>query len=157
MTASALHTPRIETEILLPDNAKRIELCDTVQVDLLYAKQASYFAYPWALSNPTFRYDIANGWVNPAKDLLEGACSEWFSIQHLVHRFIKTFTESVGGVSLGAWPENPNFHPWSLAQRKSNAWQLWVPRARHRSAKSNGRGFFCSTSGVTIPRLSSEP
>jgi hypothetical protein len=39
----------------------------------------------------------------------------------LVHRFVKTFTDSGGGVRLGAWPENPNFQLWSLAQRKSNA------------------------------------
>ena len=75
----------------------------------------------------------------------------------LVHRFIKTFTDSAGDIRLGAWPGNPNFQLWSLPQRKSNALQLWVPRARPRCAKSNGRGFSCSTSGVIIPRLSSEP
>ncbi len=85
MTASATHTPRIETEILLPDNVKRIELRNVIQVDLLYAKQASYFAFHWAMAGPTFRYDIANGYVNPAADLLEGGCSEWFSLQHLVN------------------------------------------------------------------------
>jgi alpha-mannosidase len=84
MTASALHTPRIETEVLLPEDVKRIELCNLVQVDLLYAKQACYFAFPWALSGPTFRYDIANGFVDPERDLLEGACSEWFCVQHWV-------------------------------------------------------------------------
>jgi alpha-mannosidase len=68
----------------LPDDVKRIELCYRVRVDLLYAKQASYFAFPWALSSPTFRYDIANGFVDPERDLLEGACSEWFSVQHWV-------------------------------------------------------------------------
>jgi hypothetical protein len=82
---------------------------------------------------------------------------EVWTAQGLVHRFIKTFTDSVGGVRLGAWPGNPNFQLWSLAQRKSNALQLWLPRARHRSAKSNGRGFSCSTGGGTIPRPSSEP
>jgi len=85
MTASALRTPRIETEILLPDDVKRIELRNVVQVNLPYAKQAAYFAFPWALSSPTFRYDIANGFVNPAKDLLEGGCAEWFSVQQVVN------------------------------------------------------------------------
>jgi hypothetical protein len=85
LTASALHTPRIETEILLPDDEKRIELHNVIQVDFLYAKQASYFAFPWAMSNATFRYDIPNGFVDPAKDLLEGGCNDWFSVQHLVN------------------------------------------------------------------------
>ncbi len=84
MTATALHTPRIETEILLPNEAKRIEFRNRIQVDLLYAKQASYFAFPWSLARPTFRYDIAQGFVDPEKDLLEGACSDWFSVQHWV-------------------------------------------------------------------------
>jgi hypothetical protein len=80
-----MHTPRIETEILLPDNEKQIELRNVIQVDLLFAKQASYFAFPWAMTRPTFRYDIPNGFVNPATDLLEGGCNDWFSIQHLVN------------------------------------------------------------------------
>jgi len=85
LTASALHTPRIETEILLPDDRKQIELCNIIQVDLLLAKQAAYFAFPWAAAPPTFRYDIPNGFVNPATDLLEGGCNDWFSIQTLVN------------------------------------------------------------------------
>ena len=85
MTAAADHTPRIETEIVLPDDAKRIEIHNVIQVDLLYAKQASYFAFPWAVTKPTFRYDIANGFVNPATDLLEGGCSDWFAAQHWVN------------------------------------------------------------------------
>jgi len=85
LAARAEHTPRIETEILLPEDVKRIELCNVVEVELLYAKQASYFAFPWALERPTFRYDIANGFVDPSKDLLEGACSDWFSLQQAVN------------------------------------------------------------------------
>lgn len=85
LTASAVHTPRIETEILLRDDRKEIDLRTTIQVDLLYAKQASYFVFPWNMSNAVFRYDIPNGFVNPAKDLLEGGCSDWFSIQHVVN------------------------------------------------------------------------
>ncbi|MBU6402597.1 MAG: hypothetical protein KGS61_19940, partial [Verrucomicrobia bacterium] len=85
MTASALHTPRLETEILLPDDTKEIEFDNTIQVDLLLAKQASYFAFPWAMSRPVFHYDIPNAFVDPARDLLEGGCSDWFAIQRLVN------------------------------------------------------------------------
>jgi len=56
-----------------------------IQVDYLFAKQASYFAFPWAVANGTFRYDIPNAFVDPAKDLLEGGCNDWFSIQSLVN------------------------------------------------------------------------
>ena len=85
MRATALHTPQISTEILLLDDKKQIEFQSDIQVDLLLAKQASYFSFPWALSNMTFHYDIPNGFVNPARDLLEGGCNDWFSIQHMVN------------------------------------------------------------------------
>jgi hypothetical protein len=98
LSASALHTPSIETELLLPDDRKEIELCNTIQVDLLFAKQASYFAFPWAVAQPTFRYDIPNGFVNPATDLLEGGCNDWFSIQHLVNVEDRAASISVAAV-----------------------------------------------------------
>ncbi|HEY5911299.1 MAG TPA: glycosyl hydrolase-related protein, partial [Verrucomicrobiae bacterium] len=114
LVARAEHTPLIETEILLPDGVKRIELRNTIQVDLLYAKQASYFAFPWAMSKPQFRYDIANGFVDPAKNLLEGACSEWFSLQQTVNvedgqasvdlGVVDAPLLSLGDIYRGRWP-----------------------------------------------------
>jgi hypothetical protein len=85
LEARAQRTPEIETEILLPDDVKRIEIRNHIQKELVYAKEAAYFAFPWAAANPTFRFDIANGWVDPEKDLLEGAASEWFAPQHWVN------------------------------------------------------------------------
>ena len=114
MTASALHTPRIETEILLPDDAKRIELRNRIEVELPYAKHAAYFAFPWVLSAPTFRYDIANGFVNPATDLLEGACMDWFSMQQVVNAqdtalsvdlaIVDSPLVCLGDINRGRWP-----------------------------------------------------
>lgn len=85
LAASALHTPRLEVEILLPDDKKEVRFCNVIQVDLVYAKQASYFAFPWSIPKGAFRYDIPNGFVAPATDLLKGGCSDWFAVQHLVN------------------------------------------------------------------------
>jgi hypothetical protein len=140
MTASALHTPRIEIEMLLPDEAKRIELRNTIQVDLQYAKQASYFAFPWAMSPPTFRYDVANGWVNPAKDLLEGACSEWFSIQHVAGvedpnaavnlAVAEAPLVCLGDIFRGTWPRTfTNNTPTIFSYALNNYWSpKWAGR-----------------------------
>ncbi len=140
LSASALHTPRVETEILLPDDAKRIELRNVIQVDLLYAKQASYFAFPWAMASPTFRLDIANGWVNPATDLLEGGCSEWFSIQQLVNVEDSKTSVSLavvdapliclGDIYRGRWPRTfTNDTPTVFSYALNNYWSpKWAGR-----------------------------
>lgn len=133
MTASATHTPRISTDILLPDDVKEIEISDHIQVDLLYSKQACYFAFPWAMPKPTFRYDIADGFVNPAKDLLEGGCSDWFAIQSVVN--VEDGSASVdlaavdaplvclGDINRGRWaPQFTNHTPVVFSYALNNYW-----------------------------------
>jgi hypothetical protein len=116
MSASAHHTPRLETEIVLPDEAKRIELRNSVQVDLLTReKQACYFAFPWAMSDPTFRVETPNGFVNPETDLLDGACNEWFVTQNWVNTadevasvdlaIIDAPLVCLGDIYRGRWPQ----------------------------------------------------
>src|SRR5579875_1284609 len=82
MVSSAVNTPQIETSVLLFDNQKKIEFINRVQKKEVFTKEGVYFAFPFAVSNPTFHYEIQNGNVNPAKDMLPGAGLEWFSVQH---------------------------------------------------------------------------
>ena len=136
MTASALHTPRIESELWLADNEKRLELRNRIQVDLGYAKQASYFAFPWAVNQPTFRYDIANGFVDPASDLLEGACSEWFSVQNLISASDSTVSVDLavvdspliclGDIYRGHWPRRFTFDSSTVFSYVLN--NYWSPK-----------------------------
>ena len=78
LAAKALNTPRIESEILLPDEEKRLEIRNRIRKDPTDTREAAYFAFPWAATDPTFRFDTPNGWVNPEKDLLEGGAGEWY-------------------------------------------------------------------------------
>jgi len=82
MASSAVNTPQIETSVLLFDHQKKIEFINRVQKKEVFTKEGVYFAFPFAVSNPTFHYEIQNGNVNPAKDMLPGAGLEWFSVQH---------------------------------------------------------------------------
>jgi alpha-mannosidase len=43
-----------------------------------------YFAFPFAMEHPQFRYETQNGSVDPGRDQLPGAGKEWFSVQHWV-------------------------------------------------------------------------
>jgi hypothetical protein len=138
LEAQAPKTPRIETEILLPDDKKQIEIRNHVQKELVYAKEAAYFAFPWAASNPTFRFDIANGWVNPEKDLLEGAASEWFAPQHWVSAedgtaaitlaVVDAPLVSLGDINRGRWPRNfTKTSPTVFSYALNNYWFTNTP------------------------------
>jgi hypothetical protein len=162
MTASAMRTPRVETEILLPNNEKQIELRNVIQVDFLYAKQASYFAFPWAMSNATFRYDIPNGFVDPAKDLLEGGCSDWFAVQHVVN--VEDANASValavvdaplvclGDIYRGRWlPQFTNGSPVVFSYALNNYWSpKWAGKKggelRYRYVLTSGQRFDAASS-----------
>ncbi len=97
MVSSATNTPRIETTILLFDNQKKIEFINRVQKKQVFTKEGVYFAFPFAMEDPEFHYEIQNGDVNPAKDMLPGAGLEWFSVQHWV-------SAQQGGVAASVLP-----------------------------------------------------
>ena len=82
MESSDLNTPRIQTDVLLFDHQKKIEFINRVEKTTVLTKEGVYFAFPFAMSHPDFRYEIQNGVVDPARDMLPGAGLEWFSVQH---------------------------------------------------------------------------
>jgi hypothetical protein len=114
LEASALHTPRIETEIRLFDRQKKIEFINRVRREKVYSKEAAYFAFPLAMREPRFRYETQNGFVDPARDLLPGAGLEWFNVQHwlaaeesgIVATIVPTDAPLVtlGDIARGVWP-----------------------------------------------------
>ena len=116
LEAKAEHTPRIQSEIRLVDGSRRIEIDNRIEVDLLTTptKEAAYFAFPWAADRPAFHFDIANGWVDPERDLMEGACNEWFNVQNWVSVEDRTAAmalaagstplATLGDIVRGRWP-----------------------------------------------------
>ena len=84
LESSGVNTPRIETEVILFNGQKKIEFINHVHKTEVYTKEAVYFAFPFAMEHPQFRYEIQNGFVDPSRDQLPGAGKEWFSVQHWV-------------------------------------------------------------------------
>ena len=80
----ATNTPALRCEYRVYDAVKRVEILDTVEKDETRAKEAVYFAFPFAARHPAFAYQIQNGWCRPNEDQLPGACREWFTPQNLV-------------------------------------------------------------------------
>jgi alpha-mannosidase len=114
LESRAVNTPRVATEIVLFDKEKKIEFNNTVRKDEVYRKEGVYFAFPLAMREPQFRYEVQNAVVNPARDMLPGAGLEWFSSQNWVNvsdagasvslinkdSFLWTF----GDIVRGTWP-----------------------------------------------------
>jgi alpha-mannosidase len=109
------NTPRISTEIILFDNEKKIEFNNRVRKDEIYRKEGIYFAFPFAIREPQFRYEVQNGVVDPAKDMIPGAGLEWFSSQNwmtvsepglavsLINK--DSFLWTFGDIVRGTWPK----------------------------------------------------
>ncbi len=114
MKSQDMNTPGIATEIRLFDNVKKIEITEDVEKKKVYSKEAIYFAFPFAMNQPHFQYEIQNGVVDPAKDMYAGAGKEWFSVQHWISVEQNGVSATVmpldaslvtlGDINRGAWP-----------------------------------------------------
>ena len=72
------------TEIVLYDKIKRIDFINKLFKDNTYEKEAGYFAFPFALDKPEFYVELPNGVVRPKREMLDGACMQWYCLQDFV-------------------------------------------------------------------------
>lgn len=115
LESSGLNTPRVETEIVLRDDQKKIAFNNRIRKTKVYTKEAAYFAFPLAMDTPQFRHETQNGYVNPARDLLHGAGLEWFNVQHWVAAEQGNLAATIvpvdapmvtlGDIARGVWPD----------------------------------------------------
>ena len=138
MQSSAPNTPRVESEIILFDGEKKIEFVNRVNKTKVYTKEAVYFAFPFALDHPDFRYETQNGYVNPARDIMKGGNLEWFSVQHWVAADQDNVTAALvpvdghlvtlGDIVRGAWPKEFGSRKGAIfSYLMSNYWETNWP------------------------------
>jgi hypothetical protein len=121
LTSQALNTPRIDTEILLFDDAKKIEFINRVSKQSVTTKEGVYFAFPAATRTPQFIYATQDEWIDPQHDLMKGASLEWFDVQKWMASRDGSLTvgivpldaplASFGDINRGVWPSE--FQPKS--------------------------------------------
>jgi alpha-mannosidase len=114
MSSSTVNLPKIETEILLFNDRKRIEFRFRLRKEYTTAKEAVYFSFPAAVSNPGFAYATQQGWVDTGHDMLRGGSTEWFSVHGwmAVHDTdvalgvvpLDASLASLGDLNRGKWP-----------------------------------------------------
>jgi len=115
LESSAPNTPSIKTVITLPADSKRIDISVSLRKTATLHREAAYIAFPLSVERPEFAYDTQNGWVNPAKDELEGGSREWYAVQHwaAVHDDavsvgiipVDAPMVAFGDIVRGAWPK----------------------------------------------------
>jgi alpha-mannosidase len=118
------NTLSIATEIRLSDTEKKIELVENVDKKSVLNREAVYFAFPFAMNQPQFRYEIQNGVVDPAKDMYPGAGHEWFSVQHWVSvqqdgvagtvMPLDASLVTLGDINRGEWPDTFGKRPGTV-------------------------------------------
>lgn len=81
---SGTMAPKIISVVVVWDDLKRIDIGNVVTKTSTYEKEGVYFAFPFAPEKPTFRYEVPAGIVNANKDMLPGACLDWFTVQDFV-------------------------------------------------------------------------
>ena len=114
LVSSGVNTPKIETEILLFKQHKKVEFRYRIQKSYTNDKEGVYIAFPVAASSPHFAYSAQQGWLDPAKDLMKGASLEWFNIQYWMAAHdnsaavgivpVDTPLASLGDIFRGSWP-----------------------------------------------------
>jgi hypothetical protein len=138
MESTAVNTPCVQTEVILFDAQKKIEFINRVNKTKVYTKEAVYFAFPFAMDRPEFRYEIQNGFVNPARDIMKGGNLEWFSVQHWVAADqdnvsaalvpVDGHLVTLGDIVRGAWPkEFGNRKGTIFSYLMSNYWETNWP------------------------------
>jgi len=119
--SSAPQTPCIESDIVLFNAEKKVEFVNRVHKTVVFEKEAVYFAFAFAVENPGFSYEIQNGWVDPARNMLKGGNLEWFTVHHCTRIAgpglsiglvpIDAPLVTFGDINRGMWPER--FEPRS--------------------------------------------
>ncbi len=131
--AEDTNTPGITTEIRLFDGEKKIEFVEDIDKTAVRSREAVYFAFPFAMDHPEFRYEIQTGVVDPAKNMYPGAGHEWFSVQHwaAVEQDgvsgavlpLDTPLATFGDIYRGAWPSRFGTRPGTIfSYAMNNYW-----------------------------------
>ena len=73
--------PQITQEIILYDKIKRIDFANRILKDSTPLLEI-YFAFPFKMDNPKFRFEGSNSVIEPLRDQFPGSNSNYYAVQH---------------------------------------------------------------------------
>jgi len=74
--------PAVAVELHLRSGDDRVDVVVDLDKEAELAKESVYVAFPFAVDDPSVRYDRQVAWVDPTVDHQVGACNEWFTTLH---------------------------------------------------------------------------
>ncbi len=84
VASSGSGCPRITQEITLYESLKRIDLANRVLKDATPLLEV-YFAFPFKMDKPEFRFEGTASVIRPHKDQFPGSNTNYYSVQHWAH------------------------------------------------------------------------
>jgi alpha-mannosidase len=73
--------PQITQEVILYDQVKRIDFANRILKDST-PLQEIYFAFPFKMDNPDFRFEGSNSVIKPFRDQFPGSNTNYYAVQH---------------------------------------------------------------------------
>jgi alpha-mannosidase len=73
--------PQLTQEIILYDKIKRIDFANRILKDSTPLLEI-YFAFPFKINNPDFRFEGSNSVIKPLRDQFPGSNSNYYAVQH---------------------------------------------------------------------------
>ena len=80
-TSAGIGCPQIVQEVVLYESVKRIDLFNRVLKDSTPQLEV-YFAFPFQVEQPKFRFEGTNSVIEPFKDQFPGSNTNYYTVQH---------------------------------------------------------------------------
>lgn len=93
ISGSITGCPQVVQEITVYDGIKRVDITNRLLRDSTPLLEI-YYAFPFLIQSPQFRFDGANSVVEPLNDQLPGSNSDYYVVQH----WVNVFNEKMGVV-----------------------------------------------------------
>jgi len=74
----------LESEVLLYEGIKRVDIVNRLRKEDTEIPEAVYFAFPFKLDGGKFVFEIADGMMRPEIEQLPGTTRDWHTVQHWV-------------------------------------------------------------------------
>jgi hypothetical protein len=81
VSTSGAGCPELTQEIILYDKIRRVDISDRVLKDMTPTQEV-YFAFPFKMDTPDFRFEAPMAVIKPLRDQLPGTNSNYYSVQH---------------------------------------------------------------------------
>jgi alpha-mannosidase len=128
VTTSAPGCPQLTQEVILYDGIKRIDFANRLLKDSTPAMEV-YFAFPFDIDNPDFRFEGSNSVIKPFHDQFPGSNTNYYSVQHWANA-------SDGSMSVILAPVEAHLVEFG------GLWPCYVSQAHHGATSSEfGRPF----------------